>query len=137
MKLKLEEYKKGDINIPLIYFIVFFTAAIGGYIFVKLGLMPPMQCQFKHFTGYPCPTCGTTRLVLSLYNFDLISAFKFNPFMFISGVLFGLWSLTGFLPVFFKKKLSIDITKKEKKIILIIVFILFIANWIYLILNGI
>ncbi len=137
MTVKLKDFKKGEINIPLIYFIVLVSVTAGGFVFVKLGLMPPMECQFKEFTGYPCPTCGTTRLVLALYNFDLISAFKYNPFMFLLGVILGLWSLTGFLPVFFKKKLEISLTEKEKKIIIRVIVSLFFVNWLYLFLAGI
>ena len=137
MVFRLEEYKKGEINIPLIYFLVIGFAAIGGFVIVKLGMLPPMKCHFKEFTGYPCPTCGTTRLMLALYNFHFIEAFKYNPFMFIFGVILGLWSMTGFLPLLIKKKLVISISQKEKKVLIIVLAILFFANWVYLILAGI
>ncbi len=137
MVFKFEKYNKGEINIPLIYFLVLAFSALTGFIIVKFGLMPHMKCQFKEFTGYPCPTCGTTRLVLSLYNFDLLSAFKYNPFMFVFGVFLGLWSLSGFLPILVQKKLVILITKREKKLILILIIVFFFLNWLYLILAGI
>lgn len=137
MVFRLEEYKKGEINIPLIYFLVIGFAAIGGFVIVKLGMLPPMKCHFKEFAGYPCPTCGTTRLMLALYNFHFIEAFKYNPFMFIFGVILGLWSMTGFLPLLIKKKLVISISQKEKKVLIIVLAILFFANWVYLILAGI
>ncbi len=137
MKLKLEKFKKGELNIPLIYFLIFSFLFTAGYIFVKMGYLPPYECQFKKFTGYPCPTCGSTRLVLSIYNFDIASAFKYNPFIFLSGIILALWSLTGFLPIFFKKKIVIELNNKEKKILIILIGILFTLNWIYLILVGI
>ncbi len=137
MKIKFKDSERGDLNIPLIYFIVFGTAAIGGLVFFKLGFFPMLPCHFKEFTGHPCPTCGTTRLVLALYRFDLKSAFFYNPFVFVSGVIFGLWALTGFFPVFFRKKLVISFSSFEKKVFLILILILFLLNWAYLWVNGI
>lgn len=133
----MKEHKKGDLNVPLIYFLVLTASFIGGFVIYKLGALPPLKCQFKEFTGYPCPTCGTTRLILSLYNLDIVSAFKFNPFMFLFGVILGLWTLTGFFPIFLKKKLVFEISVKEKKILVIVVTILFLLNWAYLVWAGI
>ena len=137
MKIRVVDYKKGEINIPLIYFFVLTISMLFGFLIVKLGLLPDMKCQFKSYTGYPCPTCGTTRLVLSLYNLDIVSAFKYNPFMFLFGVFLGLWSLTGFLPVFFKKKLVVSVSERERKVIVLVLIALFLLNWIYLIAMGI
>lgn len=36
-------------------------------------------CLFKRVTTIPCPSCGTTRSVLSLINFDFPTAFYLNP----------------------------------------------------------
>ncbi len=137
MKIRFDNFNKGELNIPLIYFLVFTSSAIIGFVFVKLGIIPPMKCQFKEFTGYPCPTCGTTRLVLAVYNFHFFSAFKYNPFIFVSGVMVFLWSLTGLFPLFFKKKLVFIFSKKEKRVILILLILFLILNWAYLILMGI
>jgi hypothetical protein len=37
-------------------------------------------CLFKHVTGIPCPSCGSTRSVLSILNGDFSGAFFMNPF---------------------------------------------------------
>ncbi len=137
MKVKFEKFSNGELNIPLIYFFVFTFLFIAGFIYIKMGFFPPMKCEFKEITGYPCPTCGSTRLFISIYNLNIVQALKYNPFVFVSGTLLYLWSLTGFIPIFFKKKLSFKITDKEKKITIISIAILFLINWIYLISNGI
>jgi len=36
-------------------------------------------CLFKNFSGLPCPGCGMTRAYLSLFKFDLASAFYYHP----------------------------------------------------------
>lgn len=36
-------------------------------------------CAFRTLTGIPCPTCGTTRSLLSLLRFDLGSYVRYNP----------------------------------------------------------
>ena len=137
MKVKFEDYKRGDLNIPLIYFLVLGSSAIMGFVAYKFGLLPMLPCHFKEITGHPCPTCGTTRLVLSIFNFDFKAAFFYNPFVFVSGILLGLWTLTGFIPVFFKKKLVISFSALEKKVLIFLFLILFLLNWAYLWVNGI
>ncbi len=42
-------------------------------------------CVFRNVTGAPCPTCGSTRVVLSLASADVWSAVRFNPL--VTGVI--------------------------------------------------
>lgn len=46
-----------------------------------LGIRP--QCPLHYFTGLSCPFCGLTRLFEQLMCFDVVQAFRWNPFMFI------------------------------------------------------
>jgi hypothetical protein len=48
---------------------------------LRLGLPIP-ACAFREWTGIPCPTCGTTRLVASVLSGDLPGAFVRNPLVF-------------------------------------------------------
>jgi hypothetical protein len=43
-----------------------------------------IPCIVKTATGYECPACGVTRMILSLVEFDIPSAFSYNPFLFIT-----------------------------------------------------
>ena len=36
-------------------------------------------CAFRHLTGIPCPTCGSTRSVVFLAHGDIAAAFTMNP----------------------------------------------------------
>lgn len=55
-------------------------------VFVLLtGIRIP--CPIYGLTGLKCPGCGVTRLVVSVARLDFASAFRFNPFLFITGPL--------------------------------------------------
>ena len=47
------------------------------------GLRIP--CLFNVLTGLKCTGCGVTRLIVSLFKFDFVAAFWYNPFLFITG----------------------------------------------------
>jgi hypothetical protein len=51
---------------------------------------PIELCAMRHFTGHPCPTCGSTRLVMSLIRGDVARAMWFNPFVFAAMIGMGL-----------------------------------------------
>ena|GEM_PF-574949 len=38
-------------------------------------------CPFKLFTGYSCPSCGTTRAVLAAMEGEFLTGFLYNPMM--------------------------------------------------------
>ena len=63
--------------------------------------LPLPACGFKRLTGVPCPFCGGTRALRSAAEFDLWTAFQFNPLVFLAGVAvflwFGLWVIDRFL----------------------------------------
>lgn len=40
-------------------------------------------CLFKNATHLPCPSCGSTRAVLSILDFDFYSALFYNPLGFL------------------------------------------------------
>lgn len=71
--------------------ILWSAAAISALILrpVWIAIAPHLRpCTFRHLTGIPCPTCGTTRAALALLNFDLASALAVNPLATMVGVVF-------------------------------------------------
>ena len=44
-----------------------------------------IPCLFYELTGFKCVGCGVTRLFVSVAHLDFISAFKYNPYLFITG----------------------------------------------------
>src|SRR5437660_10337463 len=52
-----------------------------------LGLPWP-HCIFLALTGHPCLTCGATRCAIAFFHADFLSAWRWNPlvFVFLSGL---------------------------------------------------
>lgn len=63
------------------------TACVAGYSWLTFTYLrqishaaEPGICLFKQLTTIPCPSCGSTRSVLSLLNGDITGALYWNPF---------------------------------------------------------
>lgn len=52
-----------------------------------------LSCPIKTITGFYCPGCGITRMLLSLLKLDFYQAFRFNPLLFICLPFFGMYYL--------------------------------------------
>lgn len=53
------------------------------YIWVRVtGLAIP--CVFRKLTGWLCPGCGITTMILCLARLDFSGAWKANPFLFLT-----------------------------------------------------
>lgn len=137
MKLKHIQRKKGELNLPLIYLMVGGACALFIYALYLLKRLPQIPCVFKTVTGYPCPTCGSTRAVLDFFHLDIVSAFGWNPLVVLGGIFFIAWVLYGFYMLFSGKKVQVTLTKNESRFLRWGVVILFFLNWIYLIAAGI
>ncbi len=62
-------------------------ACAAGYIWLMLTYhrtfslaLEPGVCLFKRVTGVPCPSCGSTRSVLSILKGDFLAGILLNPF---------------------------------------------------------
>lgn len=42
----------------------------------------PIPCIFHELTGLKCPGCGITRMFVSLFKLNIITAFYYNPLCF-------------------------------------------------------
>ena len=54
-----------------------------GYYFLNYHFSFSIPCFFYELTGFYCPTCGITRMLFALLNFDFIKAFNYNQLIFI------------------------------------------------------
>lgn len=118
-----------------------FSGCLAGYSWLFLHLANPAFqkqetgiCILKHTTGIPCPSCGSTRAVLSILNGDFSQAFHCNPLGFILAlllILLPLWLLKDLLQN--DHSLLRSYTKTEsllkKKKIAIPMIILILLNW--------
>lgn len=65
-----------------------------GYLWLRLDLPRP-ACQFRAWTGVPCPTCGMTRLAEALAGGDVLAAVAWNPLVFAGLTGVGLWAVAS------------------------------------------
>ena len=95
-------------------------------------------CLFRRLTGYPCPTCGSTRAVVHLLKGEWGRAFARQPLAsaaLLGGLLFFLMYLL--LRAFGLKNVRIPPRLIPNKWFLFLLGgILVIANWIYIIRLG-
>lgn len=99
-------------------------------------------CLSKRVTDVPCPSCGTTRSVLSFFKGDFLKALYWNPLGILSAIFLiisPLWLLFDF--IFQKKSFYGMFLKMEnflKKWYIFVPLILLVAiNWIWNICKGV
>ena len=99
-------------------------------------------CPIKNITGYACPSCGTTRSIMAIFEGEFYEAFLINPLGFfaiivlLSGPIWVLLDMT-------RKKASLSsfYRNAEQRIKTKPLFILFTlaiaANWVWNIYKGV
>lgn len=112
-----------------------FTALWAGVVLVSLGLsrhsgQAVNLCLFKNITTLPCPTCGCTRAALALLQGDILLAIRFNPLVMacaaIASALLTVRMLAG-------RRVVLQASKMERKILWTIALLLAAGNWYYVI----
>jgi len=98
-------------------------------------------CIIKHVTGIPCPSCGSTRSVISLVNGNILDSLYWNPIglilaliMIVTPVWIIMDLISGKRSLFrFYGKIE---TVFRMKIIAIPAILLVMVNWIWNIYKG-
>ena len=125
-------------------------AVVSGYTWIILNIVinnisdlsAPVLCVFKTVTGIPCPSCGSTRSVLSIINGDFSRAMHHNPIGFILAltlIILPLWlifdSVTG------KRSMQNFYNRAEfylkKKALIVPLIVIILAIWVWNIFKGI
>ena len=129
-------------------YITILTATFIGYLWLGISLIKVATienvevCLIKKVTNVPCPSCGTTRSVMSIAKGEFINAALLNPLGFILVaimIVVPIWIIVDLI----KREESFYITYKkgEQKFIKPTVYIPFIiviiANWMWNIIKGI
>jgi hypothetical protein len=129
-------------------YVLLSTACLAGYIWLivtyyrsepngnELGI-----CLFKRVTGIPCPSCGSTRSVLSLLKGDISGALFWNPFglillaVMILSPIWILYDLVRQKATLFKVYTNSEQFLKRKWVAISAILIV-LVNWIWNIYKG-
>ena len=124
------------------------TAFIAGYLWllfnynsviVQSGI--PGVCLFKRITDIPCPSCGSTRSVLSLLHGDFAAAIYWNPLGLIIMAIMIISPVLIIYDVLLKKDSLLIIYNHtelfmQRRWVALPAIILVLINWIWNIYKG-
>jgi len=131
-------------------YLIIFIACAAGYVWLAMNwLYPPVYysketsiCLLKHFTNIPCPSCGSTRSLLSILNGNFLNGFFLNPLGYLLlaimmatpvWILYDLINKSQSLLTFYKKSEQFLSQKK----VAIPAILLVLMNWAWNIYKGI
>ena len=102
-------------------------------LWLRLGLPLP-QCRLREFTGIPCPTCGSSRLVESLLSGRIFEAAAMNPLIF-AGLTAGVSSavISTARRVFGLPTWRLVLTQWERRALVLLSVAAVLASWAYII----
>lgn len=101
---------------------------LGGVLLERRGAHSVETCLFHRLSGHPCPTCGSTRVVLAFTHGDWAGALSLNPLVALGLGLAALW-LAARLAT--GRTLRLEATLRERGILLATGVTLLLANWIW------
>jgi hypothetical protein len=99
--------------------------------------LPLPLCFFKEWTGLPCPTCGTTRIVEALLAGRLLEAASINPLVFAGMAGLALWAVVSTTRwLFGLPTWRVSLAPGESRLLLLLAGAAVGAGWVYLIARG-
>lgn len=127
---------------------ILLIACLVGYVWIYFNIAENWAenssvevCLIKHTTNIPCPSCGSTRSVISLAKGDFINALQTNPLGYLIAAIMlitPLWIAFDFArqrkTLFnFYRRVEVHLKKPGLAIPLIL---LLVINWIWNISKG-
>lgn len=65
------------------------------------------DCYFLDNYNFICPSCGGTRLIISLFNLEIKQAFLYNPLIFLLFIYLIIIDIVYFISLFLKRKIQV------------------------------
>lgn len=121
---------------------------MAGYVWLYYSLTqnyvlekPIDVCLIKYFTNIPCPSCGSTRSILSLIKGEFNEAYNTNPLGFLIALNMILIPLWISIDIITKKSTLLYIYQKienylKRPPIAFTLIIIVIVNWVWNITKG-
>lgn len=130
-----------------LYFILFISC-LAGYIYLYISMSSNFiehtsveVCPIKYTTTMPCPSCGSTRSIISIVNGKFSDALSINPLGYVIAIIMVLTPLWLLIDVLIRKKTLFEFYIKmemylKKPQFSIPLIVLVITNWIWNITKG-
>lgn len=129
-------------------YLIMFIACIAGNIWLYYNITQNYVenkslgvCLIKRFTNIPCPSCGSTRSIISLIKGNIVEALTINPFgLIVASIMFiaPFWIVIDIATrsnTLFNFYLKVEMHLKTPKFAIPLI-LLVIANWIWNISKG-
>jgi Protein of unknown function (DUF2752) len=105
--------------------------------FVPVARLPFWGCALRQRTGWPCPSCGLTRVAERVAHGNLAGAWEANPLGTVGAVLFALIALTSLLHLLFKLPVpDVRLTRREAFLTRTTIVLLVLFNYAYLVVKA-
>jgi hypothetical protein len=101
---------------------------LGGVLLERQGAPATETCLFHRLTGHPCPTCGSTRVVLGLSQGAWREALRMNPLVTAGLALAAAWVAARLAT---GRRLVLDLSSRERAAALALGILFLLANWIW------
>jgi len=131
--MRWRHLRPGELDHEGLWLAITLSLFLMGWMLIHFSVpLPP--CLWHQMTGLPCPGCGGTRCARAIVAGSLGTAFKMNPFVFISLAVVVLYDIYAATVLFFRLP-RLRFTEVPPWLGLwtrIGVAVLFAANWAWL-----
>lgn len=130
-------------------YILTLSLSLGGYLWLLFQILYSRHieslmegvCLIKTATGIPCPSCGSTRSVVSLLEGRILDAMYWNPLGIILAILLVILPIWVVIDLMRNQSTFYNNYKKmetifQNKIVIVISILLILSNWIWNIIKG-
>lgn len=103
---------------------------------LQLDRLPFTVCVFKHLTGLPCPTCGSTRAMGRLFALDPAGALAMNPLITVAVLLLLPWAAADLLLLVRGRALDLEVSGSAARALRVMAVLAVLLNWAFLLAAG-
>ena len=112
-------------------------AGLGVALLSRLTYLWPV-CPFRDWTGLPCLTCGSTRMIDALVSGQLLEAALGNPLVFLGLAMATAWVVVAAGGMALGRPLRVTLpTSRRRHGLWLLAVVVLAANWAYLIWRGV
>lgn len=103
---------------------------VGGVLLERRGGPVLDTCLFHRLSGHPCPTCGSTRVVMELLRGQGLKALVLNPLVALGLAGLGVWLAARLV---LGRQLEVDLSPRERRWAIVLGLLILAANWAWVV----